>query len=203
MNRSDKTENERITDIIENRSPVGPNEMVQGWQNVLKKILTKTAPFMRPGHLITFQMLEDEEKAFFEDIHRKLTVPDVVGSIYIPPSVRHQMMYERSSEDSLVIPEHSPENPPDKGIILGCRIDDLSVVVNALLAKPPFTPAIDVYDNGQLIAGYVYNTIDECIAGFSKVLLVHFFLRLSSGSIASNSECSRYPAFCNLRSRCV
>jgi hypothetical protein len=41
------------------------------------------------------------------------------------------------------------------------------------LAKPPFTPAIDVYDNGQLLAGYVYNTIDECIDDLTKVLQIH------------------------------
>jgi hypothetical protein len=56
---------------------------------------------------------------------------------------------------------------------LGCRRTDLNVVVNTLLAKPPFTPAIDVYDNGQLLAGYVYNTIDECIGDLTKVMQTH------------------------------
>jgi hypothetical protein len=46
-------------------------------------------------------------------------------------------------------------------------------VINALMAKPPFTPAIDVYDNGQLLAGYIYNTIDECIGDLARVLQIH------------------------------
>ena len=36
-----------------------------------------------------------------------------------------------------------------------------------------FTPAIDVYDDGQLLAGYVYNTIDECVDNLTRVLQVH------------------------------
>jgi hypothetical protein len=36
-----------------------------------------------------------------------------------------------------------------------------------------FTPAIDVYDNGQLLAGYVYNTIDECVDNLTTVLQIH------------------------------
>lgn len=36
-----------------------------------------------------------------------------------------------------------------------------------------FTPAIDVYDDGQLLAGYAYNTIDECVGNLTKVLQIH------------------------------
>jgi hypothetical protein len=168
-----RSENERIAELIESRSPHGPNEMVQGWHELLKNILTKAAPFMVPGHLVTFQKLEDTEKAFFEDIHRRMVIPQKVTSIFLPPSVRHQMMYQRPGGDSKSIPEHTADNPPDLGIILACREADLDVIVNALMAKSPFTPAIDVYDHGELIAGYIYNTIDECISDLARVLRGH------------------------------
>ena len=83
------------------------------------------------------------------------------------------MLYHRPEGELQPIPEHSPDNPPDEGIILACRKTDLNVVVNALLAKPPFTPAVDVYEDGQLLAGYIYNTIDECIGDLTKVLHSH------------------------------
>jgi hypothetical protein len=57
--------------------------------------------------------------------------------------------------------------------VLACRKADFNLIINALLAKPPYTPAIDVYDDGQLLAGYVYNTIDECIGDLTKVLQIH------------------------------
>jgi hypothetical protein len=100
-------------------------------------------------------------------------VPISVGAIYMPPSVRFQMLYHRSENEPQPIPDHSPDNPPDEGILLACRKNDFNVVINALMAKPPFTPAIDVYDEGQLLAGYVYNNIDECIGDLTKVLQIH------------------------------
>ena len=173
MNKSSDGDNERIAEIIENRTSAGPNELVRGWHNLLSDILTKTAPLMRSGHLITFQELLAEEKAFFERLYPRLKIPSDICSIYIPPSVRHHMMYHRPNEQSVSIPEHSPENTPDLGVLLACRSGNYSSVVNALLAKPPFAPAVDVYDDGQLLAGYVYDAIDECIDEFSDILRNH------------------------------
>jgi len=57
--------------------------------------------------------------------------------------------------------------------VLACRKTDFSVVINALMAKPPFAPAIDVYEDGQLLAGYVYHTIEECISSLAAVMKIH------------------------------
>jgi hypothetical protein len=69
--------------------------------------------------------------------------------------------------------DHDPKNPPDDGIILACRKTDLSVVINALFAKPPFMPAVDVYEDGQLLAGYVYKDTEECIQELSDIMQTH------------------------------
>ena len=167
------TSNSNIAEIIESRSPAGRQDSVQGWHNLLKKLLSQMTPYLKEGHLVTFQTLNDRERGFFEELHAKVTLPQTVSAIYMPPSVRFQMLYHRPEGEPPAVPDHSPENPPDEGIVLGCCRTDLNVVVNALLAKPPFTPAIDVYDNGQLLAGYVYNTIDECIADLTKILQIH------------------------------
>jgi hypothetical protein len=168
-----KSSNSSIAEIIESRSPAGRQDSVQGWQNLLRKLLSQMTPYLKEGHLVTFRTLNDREREIFEELHGKVTVPPAVSAIYMPPSVRFQMLYHRPDGEPRAVPDHSPENPPDEGIVLGCRRSDLNVVVNALLAKPPFTPAIDVYDNGQLLAGYVYNTIDECIVDLTKVLQIH------------------------------
>ncbi len=170
-----------MADIIESRSPAGRNDSVEGWHNLLKKILSQMAPYLRESHLVTFRSITDQESAFFEQLRSKVAVPGSVGAIYMPPSVRYQMLYHRPENEPQPIPEHSPDNPPDKGIILACRKADFNIVINALMAKPPFTPAIDVYDDGQLLAGYVYNTIDECIGDLSKVLQIHLHPTTNQG----------------------
>jgi hypothetical protein len=163
----------RVAEIIESRSPAGRHDLVQGWHNLLKKILRQMAPYLREGHLITFRSMNEPERAVFEKLSQTISVPDAAGAIYMPPSVRHQMLYQRPGGGPQAISEHSPDNPPDAGIVLACRKDDFNVIINALLARPPYTPAIDVYDDGQLLAGYVYNTIDECIGELTKVLRIH------------------------------
>jgi len=162
-----------VAEIIESRSPAGRQDSVRGWHDLLKKLLSQMTPYLKEGHLVTFRTLSNWERGFFEELHRKVALPSTVSAIYMPPSVRFQMLYRRPEGEPRAIPDHSPENPPDEGIILGCRRTDLDVVVNALLAKPPFSPAIDVYDNGQLLAVYVYNTIDECLGDLTKVLQTH------------------------------
>ena len=173
MNLPKNSTSSRIAEIIERRSPAGQQEVVQGWHRMLRRFLNNLEPYLIEGQLVTFRHLKEQEKTFFESLLKKIAVPPEMGAIYLPPSVRHQMMYSRPEGEPQPIPEHSPDNPPDKGIVLaGCK-GDFSVIVNALLAKPPFTPAIDVYENGQLLAGYIYDTMEECIGELSNVLRIH------------------------------
>jgi hypothetical protein len=167
------TNNERVADIIESRSPAGRNDAVVGWHNLLKDLLLQMAPYLRPGRLVTFRELKAPERLFFEIHLQVIKVPDSVEALYLPPSVRHQMLYQRPAGEPQPIPEHPAGDAPDDGIVLACREDHTDIVINALFAKPPFAPAIDVYDDGQLLAGYVYQSIHECIADLSKVLQTH------------------------------
>lgn len=171
MKPSQNSSSSRIADIIASRAAAGPDDLVAGWQNLLKQLLAQTAPYLRPGHLVTFRRINDAEQQFFKQLHRSVAVPPGAGAIYLPPSVRSQMMYGRTGSD------HRADHPPDTGILLATLPADFTVIVNALFAKPPFTPAIDVYDNGRLLAGYVYNTINECTAALSEVLRVHLQLQ--------------------------
>ncbi len=173
QNHIRKTDSERLAEIIESRSPAGRHDSVQGWHNLLKNLFAQMAPYLRQGLTVTFRELNDSERLFFETRLQNIKVPASVNAIYLPPSVRYQMMYRRPEGEPQPAPEHSPDHPPDEGIVLACRKNDFNVVVNALLAKPPFTPAIDVYDDGRLLAGYVYHTIDECIFHLSEVMQIH------------------------------
>lgn len=172
-NRIGNTNNEHLADIIESRSPAGRNDSLQGWHNLLKVLLSRMALYLREGHLVTFRQLKEPERLIFEKRLLRIKVPDAAQALYLPPSVRHQMIYRRPPGEPQSIPEHSADDPPDEGIVLACCKSDYNIVINSLLAKPPFAPAIDVYDDGRLLAGYVYHTIDECIAHLSEVLQIH------------------------------
>jgi hypothetical protein len=173
MKRSKNELNPYLAGIIENRAPAGQYDAVRGWHNLLKNILGRLDPYLQEGRLVTFRRIEEQESQYFEQLHQKVTIPAPVGAIYLPPSVLFQMLYHRPAGEPRPVPDHSPENPPDEGIVLASKKSDFNVVVNVLMAKPPFAPAIDVYEDGRLLAGYVYNRIDECIDNLSKVLKIH------------------------------
>lgn len=162
-----------MAEIIESRSPAGRHDTVEGWHNLLKKILDKMAPYLTEGHLVTFRSLSDREKVFFQNLQQIIAIPADANAIYLPPSVRFQMLYHRPDGEPRAVPDHPMDDPPDEGVVLACRKTDFSVVINALMAKPPFAPAIDVYEDGQLLAGYVYHTIEECISSLAAVMKIH------------------------------
>ena len=94
MNTQSNRTRSRIANIIENRSPAGQQDSVQGWHKMLQKFLNKMEPYLIEGQLVTFQNLLEQEKDVFENLHQKITVPPSIVAIYMPPSVRHQMMYQ-------------------------------------------------------------------------------------------------------------
>lgn len=51
---------------------------------------------------------------------------------------------------------------PDAGILSACRAKNYQTIANVLIVHPPHSPAVDVYDQGRLIAGYRYASIPDC-----------------------------------------
>jgi len=71
----------------------------------------------------------------------------------------------------------APESGPaaarlarDAGILLASRCRDYTIILNTLFAMPPYAAGIDVYENGNLLAGYSYRTVAECRAGLPQVI---------------------------------
>ena len=49
-----------------------------------------------------------------------------------------------------------------------------AIVLNSLFAMPPYAAGIDVYEEGRLLAGYSYRTIDECRDNLPGVIRTYF-----------------------------
>jgi hypothetical protein len=158
--------NQQKARLVEERAGVGKTEIVSGWQAILVDLLSRMKPFMRSGVIVTFQHLTTSEIDFFERLHHEVRIPQAAAAIYLPPSVRGQMLGEKR------VPNDA-SGQPDAGVVVASRHGAFDVIVNALFAFHPFTPAIDAYDRGQLIAGYQFETIDACLAELPNVLDRH------------------------------
>lgn len=173
MGASDSDSGRRVADIIDQRVGAGENEQVTGWQKMLTGLLENMAPYLVPGRLVTFHTLLPAEKVFFETLHQGTVVPGHVTALYISPSVRHQMMFGNRGAEQSDVPVYRSESVADDGILLACREKDHRIIVNALFAYPPHTPAIDVYDQGGLVAGYSYASIPACREEISTIIQTH------------------------------
>jgi len=169
MKPKESIPSESMDQTISRRSGVGPNELIAGWQSVLSKMLDQMQNFLQPARIITFQNLTPHEQRAFQQIIQQVNVPENVRGVYLPPSVRNQMMY---TNQGMRIPAEEAVSKDD-GVLLFSRPTSHQTIVNALLAHPPFAPAVDVYDQGALLAGYVYDGIDACLADLTAVIKTH------------------------------
>ncbi|WP_155317039.1 hypothetical protein [Desulfosarcina alkanivorans] len=166
MKPIDAEQNRKMARVVEQRVGNGPSDLVAGWQSMLADLLDRMAAYLRPGATVTFQQLVPDEIAFFQRLSRAVTVPRSAAAFYLPPSVRHQMLGGPSGGE-----DGTP--PPDAGVLVASHVADHGIIVNALFAYPPFTPAVDVYGQGQFVAGYQYDTIEACLAELGDILRRH------------------------------
>ncbi|MGD9178800.1 MAG: hypothetical protein PVJ35_12695, partial [Desulfobacterales bacterium] len=82
QNHIRKTDNERLAEIIESRSPAGRHDSVQGWHNLLKDLLSQMAPYLREGRLVTFRELKETERLFFENQLQRIKIPVAAQALY-------------------------------------------------------------------------------------------------------------------------
>jgi hypothetical protein len=159
-------ENQKLAQTIQQRAGAGPSEIVAGWQSMLQNMLIRMQPFLKPGSIVTFQQLLPDEKVFYRGLSDEVPVPEVAQAFYLPPSVRHQMMGGQAGANNQV-------GLSDAGVLVASRVDNYDVIVNALFALAGCTPAVDVYEQGQLVAGYQYASIDACRFELGAVLKRH------------------------------
>ena len=166
MKIENRSENRRMSRVVEERAGVGTTEIVAGWQAMLVDLMSRMKPFLRPGATVTFQHLTPSEIHFFERLNNEIRIPRSSAAIYLPPSVREQMLGGKQAIDDA-------PGQADAGVVVASHDDDFDVIVNVLFAFHPFTPAIDVYERGQLTAGYQFENVDTCIAELSTMLDRH------------------------------
>jgi hypothetical protein len=166
MNQTSYTKNALIDKTISQRSGIGPNDLVRGWQSMLSNLLNDLRSYLKPSKIVTFRHLTSSEKEMFEKIVQRVAVPDSAYGIFISASARNQMMY---TNQGFEVPAEASA-PKDDGVLLFSRPSSHQTIINALLAHHPHTPAIDIYDDGALLAGYVYESIDDCIGALTEVV---------------------------------
>jgi hypothetical protein len=148
----------------------GAEPTVAGWQCFLEEMLVRLERFFVPGNMITFQNLQEEEQRLFERLRKEIPLFEGTCAVFLPPSVLKAMTGGNSRPETVTSAGFAAISGGDAGIVLAVRCaGNYRVIANSLLAFPPYAPGIDIYEEGRLLAGYAYNTVDECIGEMAQV----------------------------------
>jgi hypothetical protein len=162
LNRAQEKKRRRIED--------GRDPVVAGWQCVLEEMLIQLESYVRPGEIVTFQVITPEEKEVFTGLRALARIPSSACAVFIPPSVIRGMMRSQGGARFTGWPAYYRERHPDSGVLVASRCREYDLIINALLAHPPFTPGIDVYEGGELVAAYSYQGLEAFQSEFASVI---------------------------------
>ncbi len=161
---------EQAREKKEARIRQGAEPDVAGWQCFLEEMLVRFERFLVPGNMITFQELTEDEKLLFKRLRNEILLPKEACAVFLPPSVLTAMTGGSPQPAATASAGFAAVSGGDAGIVLGAGCGgDYRIIANGLLAFPPYAPGIDIYEEGRLLAGYAYHTVDECIGEMEAV----------------------------------
>jgi hypothetical protein len=150
----------------------GRNAFECWWQVTLEIMLLLVDRYIseRPGQLVPMEIENQDEWEFYLNIKKKLDLPPETCAVLVTPSAFKKM----PAIEVPGIENFGPKAWERKAYSL--IISDLEVRTKIMQAALPGikSPGIDVFEDGNQLADYTYNTIDECIDDLTKNTWIHF-----------------------------
>ena len=150
----------------------GKDVLISFWQTILEIMLLTVGELVskNPGKVVPMEIGNDDEWDFFLDIKQKVDLPPETCAVLVTPTAFKNMPFLDDPEI-----EHFGLKAWERNayslIISG--INDRSRILQAALPGIEH-PGIDVFEEGNQLAYYSYNTIDECIDDLTKSVWVYF-----------------------------
>ena len=161
-----------IFDKAEQREKAGRGHFEAGWQATLETmlLLVEKRIVEQPGQLVAMQIENQKEWEFYLNIKEKLDLPPETSAVLITPSAFKNIPEIEDVEVGYLGPKAWERNAYS---LIVSDLKDHEKIMQAAL--PGIEHAgIDVFDDGNHLADYSYNTIDECIKELTKTTWIHF-----------------------------
>ena len=124
----------------------------------------------RPGQMVSMEIEDQNEWEFYLDMKKKLDLPPETCAVLVTPTAFKNMPFLDDPEI-----EHFGLKAWERNAysLLVSEINDRSRILQAALPGIEH-PGIDVFEDGNQLASYSYNTIDECIDDLTKSVWIYF-----------------------------
>ena len=176
MNKRRRKSIQRKADAIfekaEAREKAGADHFESGWQATLELMLLTMEQGLleNPGQLLPMQISGDNEWDFFLDVMTKIDLPPDTGAVLITPSAFKDMQFpglEQFENNQL-----APWKRDAYSLIISTLKDHTSILQASL---PGIEYAgIDIFEDGNHFADYMYHTVEECLDELSKITWTYF-----------------------------
>jgi len=161
-----------IFEKAKRREEAGRDFYNAGWQAALETMLLmmEKRTLEQPGQLTPMQIDNDDEWDFYIRLKSKLDLPPETCAILITPSAFKSMPDVGGPDIEFSGPKAWERNA------YSVVVSDLGDHERILQASLPGIkhPGIDVFDDGNHLVDYAYNTVDECIEDLTRMVWIHF-----------------------------
>ena len=161
-----------IFDKAEAREKAGRDSFEAGWQATLEIMLLMMEKHLakHPGQLLPMQISGQKEWEFYQDIQAKLDLPPNVCAVLMTPSAFKDMPGPKDAKFQMI--GAAPWKRNAYSIIIS-HSDNHRIIMQVSLPGLE-SVGIDVFEDGNHLADYTYNTIEECLNDVTKVTWIHF-----------------------------
>jgi hypothetical protein len=150
----------------------GKDVLISFWQTILEIMLlvVRDSVSENPGKMVPMEINGQKEWEFFLDIKKKLDLPPETCAVFVSPTAFKNMPF---SDDPKIENFGLKAWERNAYSLIVSDINDRSRILQAALPGIEH-PGIDVFEDGNQLASYSYNTIDECIDDLTKSVWVYF-----------------------------
>ena len=150
----------------------GKDVLISFWQTILEIMLLTVRELVskNPGKVVPMEIGNDEEWDFFWGIKKILDLPPETCAVLVSPTAFKNMPF---LDDPKI--EHFGLKAWERNVysLIVSGINDRSRILQAALPGIEYL-GIDVFEDGNQLASYSYNTIDECIDDLTKSAWIYF-----------------------------
>ncbi len=150
------------------RIQAGSDPAIAGWQGAIESVLSTMETYLVAGQIITIDTLTKKDAAFFQKLHTVLDLAPYIVAVFLPGDTANRTCPPTAAESIQRVPEDGVSRK-----VLVSRYNDFRRVMVVELGKSPVRAGIDIFQDGNLLGSYDYETPEEVTDALSKVIWVH------------------------------
>jgi hypothetical protein len=164
---------EKTAARIQARIQAGSDPAIAGWQGAIESVLSTLETYLVAGQIITIDTLEKEDAAFFQKLHAALDLAPYIAAVFLPGDISNRTCPPQAAESIRRVPENGISSK-----VLVSKYNDFRRVMVVELGKSPVRAGIDIFQDGNLLGRYDYDTPEDVMDALSKVIWVHLKSRV-------------------------